>query len=92
MMVMYGSTSGLVPAFVPKTLDYKGALFMTWASMAHYTATREEFVGCARDPMVWMVDGRLKVHIDRTLPLAQAAEAHRALADRGTIGKILLAP
>jgi NADPH:quinone reductase-like Zn-dependent oxidoreductase len=36
--------------------------------------------------------GRLAGHIDRILPLAEAAEAHRLVADRQVIGKLLLAP
>jgi len=36
--------------------------------------------------------GELKVRIDRTWPLAEAAEAHRYMADRQTQGKLLLIP
>ena len=36
--------------------------------------------------------GRLKVRIDRSFPLAQAADAHRALEGRQTTGKVLLIP
>jgi len=36
--------------------------------------------------------GELKVIIDRVLPLAEAAEAHRILADRSNFGKVILRP
>ena len=44
------------------------------------------------DLFAWMAAGELKVRIDATYPLEQAAEAHRALASRATSGKLLLLP
>jgi len=46
----------------------------------------------AGDLMRWIEEGRLKVHIERKLALAEAAEAHRLLAMRETAGKLLLIP
>ncbi len=40
----------------------------------------------------WYAAGRLEVHVDRVLPLAEAGEAHRLLAGRRTAGKLLLEP
>ncbi|HLZ68654.1 MAG TPA: zinc-binding dehydrogenase [Dehalococcoidia bacterium] len=40
----------------------------------------------------WLAAGELKLRIDRTWPLAEAAEAHRCLADRQSTGKLLLIP
>jgi len=37
-------------------------------------------------------DGSLKLRIGRRYPLAEASEAHRALAARETSGKVLLLP
>ena len=39
-----------------------------------------------------MRDGRLKIHIGKTFPLAQAAEAHRYLESRQSTGKLILIP
>jgi NADPH2:quinone reductase len=60
--------------------------------MGSYILTREELTKRAGDVLGWIAAGRLKVRIDRTFPLAKAAEAQRALASRGTAGKVLLIP
>jgi NADPH2:quinone reductase len=57
-----------------------------------YIATREELVGRAQDLFTWLQTGRLKLTVDRTLPLRDAARAHEALEARQTAGKILLVP
>jgi NADPH2:quinone reductase len=46
----------------------------------------------ASEVLGWVRDGRLRISIDRRLPLADAAEAHRALEGRSTSGKLLLVP
>jgi NADPH2:quinone reductase len=43
-----------------------------------------------RDLIAWAADGSLRFRIDRTLPLEQAAEAHRLIEGRSTIGKLVL--
>ena len=91
MMVLYGQSSGAVPPFDPQILNRKGSLFLTRPTVAHYAATPEELDARAADLFSWIANGSLHVHIDRTYPLADAAEAHRALASRQTVGKVLLA-
>lgn len=65
---------------------------------AMFNATPDEQRGCAEDIRSWMSEGRLQAHIDRTLPLSAAAEAHRlqeenTIHNRGTLsGKIVLRP
>jgi NADPH:quinone reductase-like Zn-dependent oxidoreductase len=39
-----------------------------------------------------VADGRLDVAIDRTLPLSEAAEAHRAVLEESIVGKIVVVP
>jgi NADPH:quinone reductase len=92
MMALFGQSSGVVPPFDPLLLLRRGSLFMTRPTIAHYTATRDELVWRAGDVLGWVRDGSLTVRIDRTVPLADAAEAHRALEGRGTTGKVLLVP
>jgi len=91
-MVLYGQSSGSVPPVDPQTLNAKGSLYLTRPFLAHYTADRAELLERANDVFNWIAAGELKVHIDKTFPLAQAAEAHRYLEDRQSKGKILLIP
>jgi NADPH2:quinone reductase len=91
-MVLFGQSSGPVPPFDPQMLNTKGSLFLTRPTSAHYIATREELLKRAGDLFAWIQAGRLTVRIERLLPLAQAAEAHRLLESRQTAGKVLLTP
>src|SRR5262249_37080814 len=90
MLVLYGQSSGPVPPLDPQVLSAKGSLFLTRPTLGHYTATRAELLERAGAILGGVKSGALRVTIARTFPLAEAAEAHRALASRGTIGKVLL--
>ncbi|MGH7730253.1 MAG: quinone oxidoreductase family protein [Candidatus Eiseniibacteriota bacterium] len=92
MMVLFGQSSGPVAPFDPQVLNQLGSLFLTRPTLAHYVATREELVKRAGEVLGWVADGTLRVRVDREFPLAQAAEAHRALESRATSGKLLLLP
>lgn len=92
MLVLFGQSSGPVPPFDPQTLNRKGSLFLTRPSLGHHVATRDELVTRAEEVLGWVADGSLRLRIDRTVPLADAAEAHRALEGRKTAGKVLLTP
>ena len=90
-LVLFGQSSGVVPPFDLARLA-RGSYFLTRPSLGHYTATRSELLGRARHLFDLVTAGQLHVRIDRTFPLAQAAEAHRALTGRATTGKVLLVP
>jgi NADPH2:quinone reductase len=92
MLVLFGQSSGPVPPFDPQVLNARGSLYLTRPSLGHYTATREELLQRAGDVVAWIAAGQVRLRIDRTYPLDQAAEAHRALAGRQTTGKVLLIP
>lgn len=92
MMVLFGQSSGKVAPIEPGQLGPKGSLFLTRPSLFHYIATREDLLWRSGDLFNWLVSGQLKVRIDRQLPLAEAAEAHRLLESRQTAGKLLLIP
>ena len=92
LMVLFGQASGPVPPFDLSVLNPKGSLYVTRPSMIHYIADREELMGRAGDVLGWIADGKLRLAIDREMPLEQAADAHRALEGRETTGKVLLIP
>jgi len=91
MLALFGQSSGPVAPFDPTVLNGKGSLFLTRPSLGHYVLTRDELLWRAGDVLNWLDKGQLKLRIDRTYPLAEAAEAHRALEGRRTAGKLLLA-
>lgn len=91
-LALFGFSSGPVAPFDPAVLGAKGSLFLTRPGLNQYIATREELTGRANDLFAWLAAGKLKVTIDRVLPLAEAAQAHEALEGRQTAGKVLLVP
>jgi NADPH2:quinone reductase len=92
MMVLFGQASGAVPPFDPSILNQKGSLYLTRPSMVHYIASRDELAWRTGEIFGWIAAGQLRLSIDREMPLAQAADAHRALEGRETTGKVLLIP
>lgn len=92
MLALFGQSSGPVAAFDPALLAQKGSLFLTRPSLAQYAATREELLWRSGDLFNWIVVGELKLRIEKTFPLADAAEAHRQLEGRKTTGKVVLIP
>ena len=91
-MVLFGFASGPVAPFDPALLGVKGSLYLTRPGLNQYIATRDELTMRANDVFEWLQSGAMKLRIDRVLPLAEAADAHRALEGRKTAGKILLVP
>ena len=91
-MVLFGFASGPVAPFDPALLGVKGSLYLTRPGLNQHIATRDELVTRANDVFGWLRSGAMKLRIDRVLPLADAADAHRALEGRETAGKILLVP
>ncbi|MFH1574123.1 MAG: quinone oxidoreductase [Acidobacteriota bacterium] len=92
MLVLYGQSSGPVPPVELNTLSAGGSLYFTRPGLMHYVATRDELAWRAGDVLRWVANRRLKLRIDRTFALADAAAAHQALEGRQTAGKILLLP
>lgn len=92
MMVLYGQSSGPAEPIDPQTLQYKGSLFVTRPVLGHYTLTREELMWRSGDLFNWIKSGQVKICIDRTFPLKEAAAAHEYLEARLTKGKVLLLP
>jgi NADPH2:quinone reductase len=90
-LALFGQSSGSVPPFDPSILNGKGSLYLTRPSLGHYLLTREELLWRAGDVLNAIDAGKLRLRIDRTYPLADAASAHRDLESRKTAGKLILA-
>ena len=91
-MILFGAASGPVPPLDLQVLNTRGSLYVQRPSLNHHIATREELVQRAGEVLGWIRDGKLKLRVEHQFPLAQAAEAHKALEGRKTTGKILLIP
>jgi NADPH2:quinone reductase len=91
-LVVYGNSSGPVPPIDPLKLMSAGSLYVTRPTIGHYLRTREELLGRVNDIFGAVAAGRLKVRIGEAYPLAEAAQAHRDLEARKTVGKLLLIP
>ena len=89
-LALFGQSSGSVPPMDPGILNTKGSLFLTRPSLGHYLLTREELLWRAGELLSAIDAGKLRVRIDRTYPLAEAAQAHRDLESRKTAGKLIL--
>ncbi len=91
-LVLYGQSSGRVPAVDLSILQARGSLFVTRPTLAHYAAERGELLPRATDLFGWIAAGELKLRIHERYPLAEATRAHRDLEGRRTAGKLLLLP
>jgi NADPH2:quinone reductase len=91
-LALFGQASGPVPPFDLGKLAAKGSLFVTRPTLLHYMSDRRELLERAGDLFNWISSGNLKLRIEKTFPLAEAAEAHRQLEGRRTTGKVILLP
>jgi NADPH:quinone reductase len=92
ILVLFGGSSGAVPPLEVIRLSTLGSLFLTRPTLKDYTATREELELRAAEVLRWVADGTLKLRIEHTYPLGEAAQAQRDLEARKTTGKLLLIP
>lgn len=90
LCVNYGGASGLVASVEPLELAEAGSVYFTRPHLADYIASAAELRGRAADLFSTWREGKLAVTIDREMPLADVAIAHRALEARETKGKLLL--
>jgi NADPH:quinone reductase len=92
MLVLFGGASGPVPPFDLIRLSTMGSLFVTRPTLSHYIATRADLEERANDVFSWVADGSLKLRIEHTYTLKDAAQAQRDLESRNTTGKLVLRP
>lgn len=91
LLVMYGNSSGPVPPFDVLRLAKKG-VYLTRPSLGHYIATREEMLWRTRELFELIQSDKVKLNVDRELPLEEAGKAQDLLEGRKTAGKLLLIP
>ena len=92
MMVSFGQASGSVPPLDLGELAARGSLFLTRPSLMAYTAAREDLLNHAGDLFEVVQSGAVKIEVNQTYPLAEAARAHRDLEARKTTGSTILIP
>ncbi|KAB2916409.1 MAG: quinone oxidoreductase [Dechloromonas sp.] len=92
MMVSYGNASGPVPPFDVLLLSQKGSLFITRPTVANYTGKRSELEALGGELFDVVVAGKVRIEINQTYALADAARAHRDLEARRTTGSTILLP
>jgi NADPH2:quinone reductase len=88
-LVIYGQSSGYVPPVDLMTLQEKGSLFVTRTNGLPYV---KEYPYYLQQLVPWIEQAKLSIRIDRTYPLADAAQAHAAFERREISGRVLLLP
>lgn len=92
LYVGFGNASGKPDPFDMGILARKGSLFLTRPTLFTYTASREDLLASAAALFEVMASGAVRVDVGQRFPLADAAEAHRALEARATVGSTVLLP
>ena len=92
LLASFGNASGAVTQFNPGVLAQKGSLFLTRPTLVTYTATREALVSAARELFAVVKSGKVRIAINQTYPLREAAQAQRDLEARKTTGSTVLIP
>ncbi|MBI1988656.1 MAG: quinone oxidoreductase [Betaproteobacteria bacterium] len=92
LMASFGNASGAVTQFNPGVLAQKGGLFLTRPTLFTYTAKREDLVKAAQDLFAVVKSKAVKISINQTYPLREAAQAHIDLEARKTTGSTILLP
>ena len=92
MMVSFGNASGPVPPFDPLLLSQKGSIFITRPTLMHHTAKREELEELGGELFAMVASGKVRIEVNQTYALQDAAQAHIDLEARRTTGSTILLP
>ncbi len=92
LLVSFGNASGPVKAFDLGILSTKGSLYVTRPTLFSYTSTDKDFAATARDVVNIVKSGKVKIPVNQSYKLSEAAQAHRDLQDRKTTGTTVLLP
>jgi NADPH2:quinone reductase len=91
-LALFGAASGPVPPVDPQRLNAAGSVYLTRPMLAHFTRSEQEFAWRAGELFDAIAAGPITVTVSRQYPLAAAAQAHRDLQGRQTVGSIVLVP
>lgn len=91
-LALFGAASGPVPPVDPQRLNAAGSVYLTRPALAHFIRSEQEFAWRAGELFDAIAAGSIRVTVSRHYPLADAAEAHRDLHGRKTVGSIVLVP
>ncbi|MBN9530444.1 MAG: quinone oxidoreductase [Alphaproteobacteria bacterium] len=92
LLVSHGAASGPVEPFDIALLMQKGSLYATSPQLFTHLENREDVVAMSRHLFDVVASGAVRMTIEASLPLSEAAEAHRLLEGRATSGAMVLIP
>lgn len=90
LLISIGNASGAVPPFSLLELSKRGSLYVTRPTLFDYIHTRSDLRRLAKELFEVVMSGSLKVHIGQRYALKDAAQAHRDLESRQTVGCTIL--
>ncbi|HET7667725.1 MAG TPA: quinone oxidoreductase [Mycobacterium sp.] len=91
-VALFGASSGPVPPFDPQRLNAAGSLFLTRPTLVHHTRTPDEFAWRAGELLDAIAAGTITITVSERYSLESAAQAHRDLQGRKTVGSVVLVP
>jgi NADPH2:quinone reductase len=92
LFVSFGNASGPITNFDILLLSSKGSLYATRPTLVTYTAKRADLIANANELFDVVSKGIVKINVNHTYPLKDAAQAHKDLESRKTTGSIVLLP
>jgi NADPH:quinone reductase len=91
-LALFGASSGPVPPVDPQRLNTAGSVYLTRPSRAHFVRSRDEFAWRTGELFDAIAAGTIRVTVSAHYPLREAAQAHRDLQTRKTVGSVVLTP
>jgi NADPH2:quinone reductase len=92
LLASFGNASGAVTQFNPGVLAQKGSLFLTRPILQTYIAARADLVKSAAELFAMVKSRKVRISVNQTYPLREAAQAQRDLEARKTTGSTVLIP
>ncbi len=92
LMVSFGNATGPVTDVHLGMLAQRGSLFVTRPMLWHYIDSREALLRCSQELFEVVENGSVAIYVGQEYRLANAADAHRDLEDRKTVGSTILLP